>query len=46
MDSFSQTSATSWRRFLFSLYHENKKLKGQQDKTAFELWDFTIKVGI
>ena len=29
-----------------SLYNEIIKLKSQQDKTAFELWDFTMKMEI
>ena len=41
----SQTSATSWRRSLLSLYHENIKLKSQQDKTALGIWEFMMKMG-
>ena len=43
---FSQVSATNWQRSFFSLLCEIIKLKGQQDKTAFETWDFTMKMGI
>ena len=42
--NFSQTSATSWRRSLFSLHRETIKLTGQQDKTAFKIWEFMMKM--